>query len=154
LAKKGVAFAQAEEGWKFLYGGNGYPLDLKQAVKFLELASEQKNPKAMRFLGHTLYEGKLVTRDVQRGLSLTHEAADLGNVESRLYLGKLYVLGNGHTRDIPKRSTTTQLPTDINTKLTHKFGQHNILECITSILKVNMARSLKRQCTMGKLYQY
>eukprot|EP00985_Skeletonema_marinoi_P020747 scaffold12409_cov123-Skeletonema_marinoi.AAC.2 len=102
LAKKGVAFAQAEEGWKFLYGGNGYPLDVKQAVKFLELASEQKNPKAMRFLGHTLYEGKLVTRDVQRGLYLTHEAADLGNVESRLYLGKLYVLGNGHTRDIPK----------------------------------------------------
>jgi TPR repeat protein len=80
----------------------GYPLDVEEGVKMLELASEQHDAQALRFLGHTLYEGKLVPRDVQRGLSLTHEAADLGNVESRLYLGKLYVLGDGHTRDIPK----------------------------------------------------
>eukprot|EP00984_Skeletonema_dohrnii_P015982 scaffold7010_cov111-Skeletonema_dohrnii-CCMP3373.AAC.3 len=35
LAKKGVAFAQAQEGIKILSGGNGYPLDVKQALKFL-----------------------------------------------------------------------------------------------------------------------
>lgn len=71
LAKKGHSFAQAEVGWNYLGGMKGYPLDVEEGVKMLELASEQHDTKALRFLGHTLYEGKLVPRDVQRGLSLT-----------------------------------------------------------------------------------
>jgi TPR repeat protein len=55
LAKKGHAFAQAEVGWNYLLGIEGYPLNVKEGVKLLELASEQHDTKALRWLGHTLY---------------------------------------------------------------------------------------------------
>jgi TPR repeat protein len=89
------------------YGGNlngkayyGYQLlnlkdrnkeDEKEAIQFLEEASEQGHPLALDILSVEYTKGEIVEKDIHRATKLLTEAANLGYPESQYKVAKLYL---------------------------------------------------------------
>lgn len=106
-ALNGKAWAQASMGYLYLYGlkcqdgdaarKNGIERDMDQAVKWLELAAEQRYPCAIRMLAEMylgLYDhldgenGDVRCRvDKAKARALMKQAADMGNLSAQRHMG-------------------------------------------------------------------
>lgn len=87
-ARSGLAIAQYELALMYM-GGHGINADYKDVVYWLTKASNQGNISAKTTLGRLLTDGRLVKRDLQRGLRLLLEADKDGGVVARQLLEKM-----------------------------------------------------------------
>jgi uncharacterized protein len=93
LAKKGVREAQARVGVMFLHG-EGVPIDLREAAKWLRLASEAGSSEAHLELAETLKE--LGTpNDHQDALYWLTQAAERNVGEANALIGEMHLFGQG-----------------------------------------------------------
>ena len=95
-ADKGKAWAQAQMGIYYLEGSScehgdavPYQVDKKEALKWLNLAADQRDPDAIRIIAQ-LYYGMYgavdgIVQCVVKARSIMKEAADLGNLRAQQY---------------------------------------------------------------------
>ena len=94
----GECDAQIELG-KCLFFGQGMPRDEKEALKWFTLASEQKNPEAISFVGYISYRNNSPCGDLKEAFNLFSKAADMGEINSIFFLGIMNMNGQGVKRD-------------------------------------------------------
>ena len=110
-AKRGRPWAQANLGIYFLEGSScehgdvvTHKVDVKEAMKWLKLAAEQKQPDAIRIIAQ-LHAGvyddaKEVVEQCQvKGRALMKEAADLGNLRAQRNYAMMCRMGQGGPTD-------------------------------------------------------
>lgn len=97
-AEKGVAAAQNDLGYCFLYG-NHVEQDDEQAMKWFRLAAEQGLAMAQHNVGLNYYNGKGVEKDWVQAVEWFHRAAEQGVAESQFNLGVRYANGEGVDKD-------------------------------------------------------
>jgi len=88
LAEKGIAWAQSDVGRGYFNGIRDYPVDKKEAFKWLSLAAEQRHAPAINNLA--VWYNSETKPDGLKEKQLRIEAANLGNSESQLYLTEMY----------------------------------------------------------------
>lgn len=86
LAKKGKAWAQHQLGRWYLRGLHGKQRNMNEALKWLQLASDQKFPAAMDKLADMYEAGDGVEKDLSKAKSLWIEASNLGCSEASMSL--------------------------------------------------------------------
>mmetsp|Transcript_18285 Transcript_18285/g.33123 ORF Transcript_18285/g.33123 Transcript_18285/m.33123 type:complete len:258 (+) Transcript_18285:268-1041(+) len=96
-AKDGRSWAQFQLGENFLYGRHGSAVDNIEALKWIELAAEQRNPTALCKLGDIHYYGlgDIIEPSYTKARVVMKEAADLGHVHAQVQLGRMYLMGEG-----------------------------------------------------------
>lgn len=92
-ARANHAEAQYNYG-RFCQNGFTFPKDEEMAVVWFQRSANQKNPNGMRELGNCYLLGKGVQIDVQKGLQLLEEAANLKDGEAAYLLGEYYINRN------------------------------------------------------------
>ncbi len=70
-----------------------------EALHYLELAAEQKNPAALARLGDSYLHGRYGLEDPEKAFSLSQEAATAGSSQGMTNLGVLYLKGLGTQKD-------------------------------------------------------
>lgn len=80
-ANEGHSWFQFAVARRYLTGEDGYPLDKKEALKWLELAAANRHPRAMCNLANMYRTGVdgVVEMSEPKATALMKEAADLGN---------------------------------------------------------------------------
>jgi uncharacterized protein len=73
-----------------------------EKIAATELAAEQGNIKAQYHLGLMYYEGKGVTKDLEKAFHWFKKAAEQGDIKAQYHLGSCYELGLGVTKDLEK----------------------------------------------------
>ncbi len=81
MAEAGDADAQLVLGLMYSIG-EGVEQDLKEAVKWLQKAADQRNAKAQYMLGRWYYDGEMVEQDFKAAFKWFQKAADQGDVEA------------------------------------------------------------------------
>ncbi len=109
-AKRGRAYAQTQLGIYYLDGSTcdhgeavHHQVDIKEALKWFNLAAEQKQPDAIRIIAQ-LHGGvhgdvKEVEQCQIKARALMKEAADLGNIRAQRNYGMMCRLGQGGPED-------------------------------------------------------
>lgn len=82
-----------------LLNGHGLNKDTKKAFTLLLNAAAEKNPFAMRKLGHIYREGKHEDKNYEEAWQWYRKAAELGDTPAMLMLSAMYASGEGVARD-------------------------------------------------------
>ena len=96
-ADNGHSWAQYVAGLSYLSGGVGVESDEVQAVKYFNLASEQKVPEAQCELALCYYGGKGLTEDKEQAAKWMFMSANQGNAKAQYFMGIFYEYGEGVT---------------------------------------------------------
>lgn len=107
LAELGIAEAQVEYGYRFLYGTSDYPMDLKKAFKWFSLASEKSDANALFNLATMYKMGLGVEKDLELAFDYYSKSADLGLSIAQYYLADMYKNGLGTEHDSEKALSLT-----------------------------------------------
>ena len=104
-AEKGNPIYQLYLGKCHLFGNDGYPIDVKKGLEWINLAVEQRHPMALYYLGIIHRDGvdQFVPQSDTKAIHFLKEAADLGFVDAMGELANLYwgySEESGLTRDI------------------------------------------------------
>ena len=90
LAQRGKAWAQHQLGRWHLRGLHGKQRNMNEALKWLQLASDQQFPAAMDKLADMYEEGSGVERDLSKAKSLWLKASNLGCSEASMSMVKYH----------------------------------------------------------------
>jgi TPR repeat protein len=82
-AEKGDAYAQYILGWKYQYGHQGFPMDIKTAVKWYRRAAKQGDADAQTNLGVMYAEGQGVSQNDKTALKWYRLAAEQGDARAK-----------------------------------------------------------------------
>lgn len=94
-ASHGDAEAQTEIGFDYEWG-IGVEQSLAEAIKWYQMAAEQKEPKAQRFLGTMYLKGGIfISANKEKAFELFMSAATAGDIDSMYQIGCLYRSGDG-----------------------------------------------------------
>lgn len=90
--------------YQFLWGdmlawGVCVEADPARGVPLMEDAALQGLPSAMEQLGRYYASGKLVQKDIERGIVYLREAGSLGNLKAQIQLAELFIEGFGSPYD-------------------------------------------------------
>ena len=94
-AEDGDVKAQTMLGIMHAVGGKGVRHSYKDAVKWLEKAADQGDPRATGWLGNLYHLGKGVDQDDAMAFKLFSQAAQKGDVAAMVGLGNAYRDGDG-----------------------------------------------------------
>ena len=94
MAEAGDADAQLVLGLMYSIG-EGVEQDLKEAVKWLQKAADQRNAKAQYMLGNMYNKGEGVPQDFKEAVKLYRKAAEKGGAFAQYNLGIGYAKGQG-----------------------------------------------------------
>eukprot|EP00571_Detonula_confervacea_P006298 CAMPEP_0172319826 /NCGR_PEP_ID=MMETSP1058-20130122/38809_1 /TAXON_ID=83371 /ORGANISM="Detonula confervacea, Strain CCMP 353" /LENGTH=397 /DNA_ID=CAMNT_0013034957 /DNA_START=41 /DNA_END=1231 /DNA_ORIENTATION=+ len=97
-ADNGRAWAQCWIGKVHMDGLEGFTVDIKEGLKWLELAAEQHDPQALYQLG----EHHGIAQSFSRAKPYFQEAADLGHISAQVQLGSMYLDGIAGAKDESK----------------------------------------------------
>ena len=100
-AKAGYPLAQYQMGCIYLNGLTVKPDTLK-SVSWYKLAAKNNVPEAISALGRLYINGKGIEKDAERGFQLLNESAEMGHINSKLYLAFCYLYGLGTPQDTKK----------------------------------------------------
>ena len=89
-------------GFNYHYGEEGFPVNVNQAIFWLERASNQNQDEAMEELGEIFQDGILVKRNTNNTLYWYQKAAELNNVIAIERLAEMYLYGDGVAIDEKK----------------------------------------------------
>ena len=78
--------------------------EVNQALEYLHIASENNNPFAQYALAKLYYQGKHISQDMGKAISLFTHSAEQDNEWAAYTLGKIYLTEESH-KDIPKAVT-------------------------------------------------
>lgn len=106
-AKAGYPLAQNQMGYIYLKGLTVKPDTLK-SVSWYKLAAKNNVPEAVSALGRLYINGKGIEKDADRGFQLLNESADMGHLNSKLYLGYCYLYGLGTPQNTKQARTLFQ----------------------------------------------
>lgn len=95
----------------------------KQALKWLEAASEQGNPFADYALGKLYADGEVTAKDMEKAFHHLHKAADADNAYAQYRLGRLYLLDLRN----PTRSDGDNMLHLVNKYMDEYLTDHNNL---------------------------
>ena len=88
--------SQAAHNLAIMYhNGDGVKKDTTESIKWLQIASDAKNPYAMTQLGNNYMNGLGVPKDYKKAIALFTEAALLDNPQAAYNLGYMYTIGMG-----------------------------------------------------------
>ena len=91
-----------ELGLKYLTGV-GVPINIPNAIKWLEKAAKGGNPRAQKTLADVLFKGiKGQKKDLQSAIKLYKEAASKNLASAQTALGVIFLNGHGVPRDVQK----------------------------------------------------
>ena len=93
-ANQGDPIAQNNAGYNYLYGLNGFPEDLENAIKYLNLAAEQEQVNAMTTIGWIYFTGEFgAPKDNDQAIYWNQRASDLGFTIASYNMGFFYYSG-------------------------------------------------------------
>ena len=95
-AEKGHPQFQVGAGQNYLYGKDGYPVDVEKGLKMINLAVEQRHPLGFYIMGLIYRDGfgQFVPQSTTKALHFLKEAANLGYTDALGELGGLLVKRN------------------------------------------------------------
>ena len=104
-AEKGNPMYQVYLGRSYLFGNDGYPVNVMKGLEWINLAVEQRHPVALYNMGVLHRDGfdQYVPQSDTKAIHFLKEAADLGFVDAMVELSRLYwgySEESGLTRDI------------------------------------------------------
>ncbi len=115
-AAKGNDEAEYFLGLYYLTGAaQGINKNIREGIRLLEDSASKGNDKSMGYLGKQLFLGKIMAKDINRGMSLMKQSADMDNGQAQYdYAASIFFNDNG--------------PRDLNTARTYcaKSFEHNI----------------------------
>ncbi len=90
-AEKGHPQFQLVVGQNYLYGREGYPVDVMKGLELINLAVEQRHPMALYAMGLTYRDGlgQFVPQSTTKAIHFLKEAANLGYTDALGELGRL-----------------------------------------------------------------
>lgn len=94
LAMKGVVAAQRELGMAYNYGYDGAPIDLNEATKWLEKASESGDAEAQYQLALLYDSGAGVYNNPNEAMKWYLRSANQGYVDAQFRLSQVYLFSN------------------------------------------------------------
>lgn len=94
-AELGCAKCQWLLGCNYHYGEDGFPVNVNQAIFWLERAAYQNQDDAMEELGEIFHDGILVKRNTNKTLYWYQKAAELKNKIAIERLAGMYQYGDG-----------------------------------------------------------
>ncbi|MBU0992502.1 MAG: SEL1-like repeat protein [Proteobacteria bacterium] len=98
LAEKGDVDAQMRLG-KLFYAGNSSKVDQQQAIKWFQLAADQKVAEADYYLGNIYARHETGLKDRQKAFAHMLLAAESGLANAQYYVGNYYSTGFGISPD-------------------------------------------------------
>ena len=102
-AEAGIAFCQANLAVCLYYGGQGLPIDAKQAVELAVKASRQGDVEAIGLLGDAYFTGNGVDKNMAKALAYLQQGASSGSSNAQYALSRLLRSGNeGVPQDVPQ----------------------------------------------------
>jgi len=107
-ADAGDPAAQTSLGQAYL-GGPAGKTDLKDAVRYFQLAADKNYPDALAALGELTQAGQGLPRDLDAATQLYRRAADGGSVAGQYNLAYLYEQGTGVKQDEKEAAKWYQL---------------------------------------------
>ena len=94
-AELGNPLCQWLWGSTYHYGEDGFPVNVNQAIYWLEKAANQNQDDAMAELGELYQDGELVKRDIEKTIYWYQKAAELKNEIAIERLAMMYHSGDG-----------------------------------------------------------
>lgn len=82
-------------GYNYQHGYSHLNIDLKEAIKWYEMAIEHNDPKAMNSLGLIYKNGEGVKQDYKKAISLLKQSSDLNNKYALSNLAYMHLNGQG-----------------------------------------------------------
>lgn len=104
-AKDGRSWAQNEMGRRYRDGADGFRVNRREALKWLELAAKQRNPVALHEIYQIRYEGmgnNISGESLEKAMALLKESADLGYYPAQGRLAAISYSGKGGPLDMSK----------------------------------------------------
>lgn len=91
-------------GHNYMYGNPqiGIEKNMKEAIKYYELAADQGNIQALESLGTAFSKGSMVQKDTKKAIEYLEKAISLGSSQGLHTLGYMYLNGNGVSKDMSK----------------------------------------------------
>jgi TPR repeat protein len=108
LANRGIAVAQDQLGWSYLYG-QGSKGNPAQAFNWFKKAAEQGDSFAQALLGICYELGEGVPVDEQAASSWYQRSADQKSGTGEIYLARAYEFGIGTRQDLKQARQTASL---------------------------------------------
>ena len=102
-AEQGIPGAQAQLGWNYLEGGDGFKQNYNMAVELFEKAAAQGNTDAILLLANCYANGEGVKPNYNKAMELCKQAASQGNVIAQSALAAIQNAIALHQAEIRKK---------------------------------------------------